>query len=77
LESVQTLAGVKLFQHVQEEIAEQPVVCRYREEGLGGIIFWVILEVQIACRNPAGLLQELSISTLARDKLRPTKRLEP
>jgi hypothetical protein len=59
LESVQTMAGVKLFQHVQEEIVEQLVVSRVGEEGLGGIIFCLdavglmaLPEMeQAACRN--------------------------
>ena len=58
LESVQTLAGVKLVQHVQEEIVEQLVVGRGGEEELGGVIFYLdavglmaLLEVeQAACR---------------------------
>ncbi len=41
-EGTEALAGVKVFQHVQEEFVQQSVVGLGRgEEGLCGIVFWL------------------------------------
>jgi hypothetical protein len=54
-EVAEALAGVKIFQHVQEELVEQSVLLRGDEEGLGRITFGldavllvVLLEVELA-----------------------------
>ena len=37
----EALAGVKIFQHVQEELVEQPVLARGSVEGHLLIVFWI------------------------------------